>query len=190
MILNIEKLQHLWKSRSSPRDEDSPFVQRLQQIYDIVEGWERAETAIATIGPTTPPKDNGIPADPWSDVKNALLEMYDQNEELKPFISQVDEVEELLHVKSPRSGLFRISSNAHADSLHETSNTTPNRSNPESYYASYNYPFEIVRFFLAVKHNSNNSQPLRYCGDGKFVSKFLWMLANRKEAVPIFRACH
>lgn len=184
MSPNIEKLKHLWKNLEPTLATETHFVQRADQIFAIVEAWEKDGAAIEAIQLTISPKDNGIPDEPWPSAKRNLIKLYEESEELKTFRSHVDDVEALLHVQS-RDGRFRISSNTNADSSTETNNTTPTPRNPESYYASYNYPFEIARFITNCKRDSGLAPSLRECGDGKFVSKFLWMLANREKVVPI-----
>ena len=185
MIPNIEKLKHLWRSGSSAANADSQCVRRAKNIYEIVEGWERCAAAIATIGSHPSPEEKGIPTNSWPKVKEELLKLYDSNEDLTPFRTQVDEIETLLLIANPRDARFRIASNAAPESAYETLSTVRIRTNPESYCASYNYPFEIIRFFLACKQNLEEIEPLQYSAHSKFAPKFLWMLANRETAVPI-----
>ena len=168
MNLNIEKLKYLWRSKSFTANPDDP-----------------SGMDIAAIGSHRSPEEAGIPTNSWPKVKEELLKIYDNDEYLANFRSQVDEIETLLLIKNPRDARFRIASNADPESAYETLNTVPIRTNPESYCASYNYPFEIIRFFLACKQNLKEIEPLRKSADTKFAPKFLWMLANRDTVVPI-----
>jgi MoxR-like ATPase len=187
MILSIEKLKHLWMNRSSTFTANPRYVRRVERIYEIVDGWEGTRADIQVIGLPQSPEEVGIPTDNWSQVKQELFATYDGKDQLKAYRSQVTEVDDLLHIAAQgKDDSFRISSNASSDSGYETQNTTTGRRNPESYYASFNYPFEIIQYFLALKPRPSLAPPqLRHCPDEKFVRKFLWMLADRKEMVPI-----
>jgi hypothetical protein len=149
-----------------------------------VDGWEGNRAVIGEFQLPLPPFDKDIPTDNWSKVKKGMLATYDGNAQLKPYRSEVDEIEDLLHIADREEG-FRISSNASCNAPYETENTRVGPQNPEDWYASYNYPFEIIQFFLALTPNPPDSPQLRECADEKFVRKFLWMLAQRENVVPI-----
>jgi len=194
--MNIEKLKHLWQNRKATLKADSVTAVRVDKLYELVERWERDQVKIATIGGIPSPHEKDIPENSWPEVKRRMLEVYDNTEELKPFRSQVDDVELLLNLAN-RDERFRIGSNASVHSAHETRSTYPGQQNPESRYASYNYPFEIIRFIFGCKQQGGLDSDLPRgencedgsegkCPAGKFVLKFLWMLARREEAVPIF----
>ena len=183
MILSIEKLSYLWKTKSKTFTGTRELSERVERVYKIVGEWEANRDVINELRLPRSPEDEDIPTDNWEKVKKNLLHAYDGNEQLKLHCSQVEEVEYILHIVD-RQQTLRISSNADSNSSYETVTTTVGMRNPESHYASYNYPFQIIQFFLRIK-NIVDPPPLNSCSDEKFIRKFLWMLANRDEVVPV-----
>lgn len=184
MILSIEKLSYLWKTKSKTFTENRELCERVDSVYKIVGEWEANRDVINELRLLRSPEDEDIPTDNWKKVEKKLLVAYDDNEQLKFHRSHVKEVEDLLHIVDRRQN-FRISSNADSGSSYETVTTTVGMRNPESHYASYNYPFQIIQFFLRIKQSIVDPPPLNSCSDEKFIRKFLWMLADRNEVVPI-----
>jgi|GEM_PF-6966567 len=185
MALTIEKLRYFWPHRNSVFTANPEFAERVDQIFAIVEHWKGEQTAIETMHMQQTPNEAGIPTDHWPTVKQNFQDGYN-GPQADMFPSLLTEIEDLLHIASRRPE-FRISSNADCDSKYETENTAVIPKNPESYYASHNWPFEISQYYLAIIQEPNNHLlTLRRCAEVKFVRKFLWMLAKRETVVPIF----
>lgn len=181
--LSFEKLRRLWKIRPSVVDHDSPIKRRAEQIYHILERWERDKDSLLAIEDHGSPDDENIPTDSWNTVKERLRKFYDRHPDLKGHVGQVDEVADLLHLQD-RDGRFRVSSNAASD--YERRNTEPTTfSAPETHFGSHNFPFEIIKFFFSCNERSPFAT-LRYFRERRFIPKFIWMVATRENVIPIF----
>jgi hypothetical protein len=154
MILSIEKLSYLWKTKSKTFTGTRELSERVERVYKIVGEWEANRDVINELRLPRSPEDEDIPTDNWERVKKKLLDAYDRNEQLKLHCSQVEEVEYLLHIVD-RQQILRISSNADSNSSYETVTATVGMRNPESHYASYNYPFQIIQFFYVLSRTSS-----------------------------------
>jgi hypothetical protein len=184
MSLSLPKLQRLWKH--SPATSEK-VIRRYGQIETIVRSWDEGRAAmpeyVADV-PASKEGPKGIPEGSWPIVKQRLREYYMKHAVLLPHARQIDEVSDLLHIQS-RDPHFRVSSNASGDADHESDTTSVLRSNPESFFVSYNFPFEVIRFYHSCKSKPETDK-LAFCRGRRFNMKFLWMLANRDEHLPIF----
>ena len=195
MNLTLEKLAHLWRNRRQIINEHADLKRRADDIYRIVERWESPENREAILDIP----DNyglaekaGIPQQGWPNVKARLKNFYAARAELTPHTRQVDGVARFLHVESGRQEDLRLCSNRRFQEDSETSSTVPIPSNPESFLASYHFPFEIIRFLFSCQ--SPDQEPdfdLLRCSDpqlkgrDRFIIKFIWMIARRREVIPI-----
>jgi Cdc6-like AAA superfamily ATPase len=183
MNLSFEKLQTLWKNRSSVIDPDSLAARRVKQIYEILERWEKEEPSLPAIVIDESPRSKGIPADKWKIVKKNLTDFYEGHPELKDRIGQIEDVAILLHLQN-RDGGFRLSSDSDSDKPYELPSTKPsNFKAPETHFASYNFPFEIIKFFFSCK--TPNIGDFKHFLKSRFLPKFIWMLANHGRSIPI-----
>jgi hypothetical protein len=119
-------------------------------------------------------------------VKKRLRKFYGSKADLKGRAGQIDDVSDLLHIQN-RSPEFRVSSAAADDSEYESPSTKSKGRNPEAYFASHNFPFEIIKFYYSC------AQPplakLNYPQEYRFITKFIWMLANRANFIPVLSLC-
>lgn len=180
MSITIQKLRQLWKNRNLKERE---VKRRAEQIYGILGRWEQDQSAVLAIKDYGNPEDKDIPTDSWSGVKNRLRVFYENQPELKERVAQVEDVSNLLHLQQ-REERFRVSSDADRNSPYESSAIRPNRRNPEAHFASYNFPFEIIKFFFSCKQ-AGPFFKLHLPFEHRFIPKFIWMLANPEKVVPI-----
>jgi MoxR-like ATPase len=182
MNLSFEKLQTLWKNRASVVDPDSLAARRVENIYEIIERWEK-EPSLPNIAINDRPTSKGIPANKWKTVKKNLTDFYEGNSQLKDRIGQVEDVATLLHLQK-RDGRFRLSSDSDSDKPYELPSTEPNTfRSPETHFASYNFPFEIIKFFFSCK--TANIGDFEHFSKSRFLPKFIWMIASREQFIPI-----
>ncbi len=183
MNLSFEKLQRLWKNRASVVDPGSLAAQRVKQIYEILERWENEEPSLPNIEIDYRPRDKGIPANKWKTVKKNFTDFYEGHPTLKEHIGQIEDVANLLHLQK-RDGRFRLSSDSDSDKPYELPSTEPSTFKaPETHFASYNFPFEIIKFFLSCK--TPNIGGFEHFSKSRFLPKFIWMIANHGRSVPI-----
>lgn len=180
MSLTIAKLQRLWKNQP-PISE--VLSRRCEQIETIVKRWDDYQGLMPDFSPVQTSEAAGYPTNNWNQVKTKFREYYQVHTALHGRESQIDEVSELFHLQL-RDARFRVSSNAAGDSDHESATTTPMRSNPESFLVSYNFPFQVIRFYHDCINGAKTTS-LSWSKDRRFNLKFLWMLANRKICPPI-----
>ncbi|GAA5142534.1 hypothetical protein GCM10023213_28680 [Prosthecobacter algae] len=181
MSLSLPKLQYLWKHAPAA----SPKVsERLRQIKEIVDRWDQLKTAQPDFTASQTAEDEGIPQSSWATVKANLQQYYQLHEALKQHALQIEDVAQLIHVQW-RDPHFRVSSNAAGESEYESETTSVLPSNPESFFVSYNFPFEIVRFYHTCK-DQPSMEALAFYKPQRFLVKYLWMLANRDKHVPLF----
>ena len=163
MNLSFEKLQTLWKNRSSVIDPDSLAARRVKQIYEILERWEKEEPSLPNIVIDERPRSKGIPADKWKIVKKNLTDFYESHTELKDRIGQIEDVAILLHLQK-RDGRFRLSSDSDSDKPYELPSTEPSTFKaPETHFASYkgsaHETEKIVRLGVPKDHSSLRNAP-------------------------------
>lgn len=181
MSLSLPKLQYLWKT---PPASSAKVSQRLSQIEEIVGRWDQPKTTQPDFTASQTAEEEGIPQSSWPTVKANLQQYYQRHEALKPYALQIEDVAQLIHVQG-RDPHFRVSSNAAGESEYESETTSVLPSNPESFFVSYNFPFEIVRFYHSCK-DQPSMEALAFYKPQRFLVKYLWMLANRDKYVPLF----
>jgi MoxR-like ATPase len=188
MIRNPEKLQKLWTDRGTILGAESLCKKRFQEINSILTEWEEKEHEVLQIPKNyATPAEEKIPSDTWKKVKANFREFYSERDELKEHIQQIEQISLLLHVQD-RDARFRLSSNTAAETAHESQSLKPLLSNPESHFASYNFPFQIIKFYFSCKEGGppfSLIRPQNY----RFIPKFLWMSANRDKVIPILSLC-
>ncbi len=197
MSITLEKLRHLWHNRRRLISEHTGLASRFDRIYQIAEQWDLPATraTLEAIEKTDcgGPMDADIPTDEgWGVVLNNFTTFYNRDEVLKAHTEQITQVFDLLHVGNRKED-FRLASTARGDQHHENSKTKPSTfSNPESWFASHHFPFEIIRFYLSCRDRRDaldfvilNRHEPDLPGEAKFVTKFLWMLANRDQFFPV-----
>lgn len=178
MSLSIPKLQRLWKLRLSP---PSWLSKRCDQIEKIAALWDDEPALDFT--PTQSAEDEEIPTGNWDQVMTKLRAYYERHVELKHLSHQIDQVSDLFQIKH-RHHLLRVVSANHGDTDDESDTTTCTPKKAESFFASYNYPFEIVRFYQSCKTVPPSGR-LTFHKPHRFISKFVWMLSNRQKILPI-----
>ena len=180
---SLEKLQRLWNNRASLLRENSPAQQRANRLYALLEQWQQQHDQICTLPDFPTPKAGDIPTDKWAVVKANFHRFYRDNPPLDDMEPQIEEIAEFLHLQQ-RDGAFRLSSQANSDSAHEVVNTEPTTFKaPETWFGSYNYPFEIIQYLLGCGKLA--LETFRGYPPSRFIFKFLWMLARRAEVLPI-----
>jgi MoxR-like ATPase len=175
MLPALKKLYSLWPHREAIFKANVDAVARVEQVFEIASRWDGRVPELSDL---PKPVDAGIPVDNWTTVKQSIRNIYQTHQFPNP--DDIDEVDALLCISRPiTNDRFRLSSNAPSKSNHETDNFYAGRTNTESYVGSYNYPFQIIRRYHAP------SEPLEHLPAGKFIAKFLWLLRNRDEYLPI-----
>jgi hypothetical protein len=183
MSITFEKLRQLWKHREIVLSKEPEIAKRAEQIFGILDRWAHDRDSVLAISDYGNPSDKDIPTDSWNGVKNRLKEFYASQSELKSFVGQVEDISDFLHLQN-RDERFRLSSDADRDSLYETTALHPNRRNPEAHFASYNFPFEIIKFLFSCKKPAPFFT-LHLPSESRFIPKYIWMLANSDKVVPI-----
>lgn len=180
MSLSLPKLQRLWKNPPASSDDLSD---RCGQIETIVKRWDDSQAAPLSFTPAKTSEEEGYPTNNWNQVKSKFDEYYNLHDPLRCLKWQIDDVSNLFHVQR-RDARFRVSSNAGGMSDFESPTTTPTQGNPESFFVSYNFPFQIVDFYHGCKTGTPTDR-LSWVLEKRFYLKFLWMLANRGEHLPV-----
>jgi MoxR-like ATPase len=175
MLPALKKLHALWPHREAIFKTHPAAVARVNQVFEIASRWDGRVSESFDL-PT--PEEEGIPVDNWASVKKSIRDIYEAHQVPNP--DDIDDVDSLFCVNRPiANDRFRLSSNAASKSDYETGNFHVGRTNTESYVGSYNYPFQIIRRY----HDSLES--LEHLPDAKFIAKFLWLLRQRVENLPI-----
>jgi Cdc6-like AAA superfamily ATPase len=183
MSINCEKLRQLWKNREQVLARETEIQKRAELIFGILDRWALDRDSVLAIGDYGKPSDKEIPTDSWNGVKSRLNDFYASQPELKSFVRQVEDVSEFLHLQN-RDQRFRLSSDAGRDSQYETTALHPNRRNPEAHFASYNFPFEIIKFLFSCKTQASLFT-LNLPFEGRYIPKYIWMVANSDKVLPI-----
>lgn len=193
MNLTIPKLRHLWQNRSTIQKDDSlsHSQKRVAEILEIAAEWEAQRQVTAALTVDQSAEDARIPKDGdeggWAAVMRDQLKFYLEREHLKGHTAHIDQVSRMLHV-ARRKAEYRVASQAPAKQQHETRSTGCERQapNPESYLASYNHPFQVIQFYLGCREQQCPQPADEELPTSRFPYKFLWMVANRRQHLPIF----
>lgn len=208
MNLTIQKLKELYKNCDAhlKADLNKDFMKRYDTVIEAVgalEGFNISSNKESL--PKESPVERNIPQNNQNaeDGKNSferMEEVFDKDG--KELVSHTTS---LLHTIS-RNADFRICSNKDIENQGETDNTYAGQKNPESRLFSYNYFFYFSDFLIGCKESKASWETLRdraiakklVSGESKkdkpatfdglrekFVTKYLWMLANREKMLHI-----
>lgn len=196
MALNLKKLQTLWKNKDNINPEKKIW-DRAKTIFDAFDNipkqidWSRFpdETAKSKGFQESNLQGNKKWIENYinDDIDETLREQ--ARKVYKIIFNGLDGLDGLAHIES-RDPRFRTTSEAANNSKYESFNTALSkgqRSNRDSWFFSYNFPWHIVQWLQDktlidgfFEDAVGNGDALNY----KFTLKYLWMLKT-EEVIPI-----
>ena len=194
MTITLEKLTYYWKKKDAViKAENEKYNNRVEDIFNAITQIENIENINEFLSILTDEvvienvPEGGKREYSFNYMETLIDEKFEDNEAAKAK-EVFKTIVSLLNLDNTRNADFRVSSNAKKTD-HETLNTTISYMNPESYFTSYNSPFSIVKFIQDCKNNDKCSNDLSYYKEvnqqNRFITKYLWMLANRDKYIPI-----
>ena len=213
MSVTIEELQRMWqqnilidlfKPNTFQREK-----KRLDEIDKAIEGFETYNTQAAREVFSKLPADLNIPIAKWALSYDGMKKEIEAQMPGKENLEAFQFVVNLLNLGGTRDPYFRIGSDNNATSTWEKIGTDITLRNAESYFASYNWFYQIFDFYRSLKISTSESEhkkleailaedlnkELTFNGDlnqrvallsTRFVTKYLWMLTNRDSYLVVY----